>query len=135
MHWWKEVVEVDIGDLVKWVLGGTAFEGRVFKIVAFEVRNGKTSVVCKLFSGEQPDTGHEYPPRVAKKVRYTFAIDQLEVITKAKEITRVIDCPDCNGTGYITVSLTAHKPGTKETCATCGGKGKVKVVIERLTEE
>jgi len=81
----KEVVEVDIGDLVKWASGGTALEGRVFKIVAFEVRDGKTSVVCKLFSGEQPDMGHKFSPKAAKTVRYTFRVDQLEVTSRRKK--------------------------------------------------
>jgi len=82
----EEVVEVDIGDLVKWARGGTAFEGRVFEIVAFEVRNGKTSVVCKLFSGEQPeDTGHKFSPEAARTIRYTFRVDQLEVTSRRKK--------------------------------------------------
>ena len=45
--------------------------------------------------------------------------------------SRIIRCPDCEGTGTVQVTLDAHSTKT-EKCLTCDGKGKVKATIEKL---
>jgi len=43
----------------------------------------------------------------------------------------IIDCPKCEGSGYI-FTLRAYNPPFKDPCDNCRGKGIVKVPLQEI---